>query len=288
MALLAWVTLTLGRSFGRICLGPISVYFLAFGPRPRVASADYLGRIFRRPARIRDVYRHIHTFASTIHDRVLLLSGRMGDFDLAIEGEELIHIALAEHRRGCLLLGSHLGSFEVLRAIAARRDDVRVRILMETENAARIQGVLGRLGPSLHDWIIPLGAPTTLLDVKESLERNEVVGILADRVWRSDRATVTPFLGSSARFPLGPFRLACALDAPVVFGVGLYRGGNRYSLHFERLDPPEWQPFSDKSDRALQLLTAYVARLEQYCRAAPYNWFNFYDFWREEGAPTQT
>ena len=26
----------------------------------------------------------------------------------------------------------------------------------------------------------------------------------------------------------------------------------------------------------------YAERLEHYCRLAPYNWFNFYDFW---GAP---
>jgi predicted LPLAT superfamily acyltransferase len=28
------------------------------------------------------------------------------------------------------------------------------------------------------------------------------------------------------------------------------------------------------------LLLRYVERLEHYCRLAPYNWFNFYDFWR--------
>jgi hypothetical protein len=26
-------------------------------------------------------------------------------------------------------------------------------------------------------------------------------------------------------------------------------------------------------------MAQYVAQLERYCRAAPYNWFNFYDFW---------
>ena len=29
-------------------------------------------------------------------------------------------------------------------------------------------------------------------------------------------------------------------------------------------------------------MARYAARLEQHCRAAPFNWFNFYDFW---GAP---
>jgi predicted LPLAT superfamily acyltransferase len=28
------------------------------------------------------------------------------------------------------------------------------------------------------------------------------------------------------------------------------------------------------------LFQRYADRLEHYCRVAPYNWFNFYDFWR--------
>ena len=27
-------------------------------------------------------------------------------------------------------------------------------------------------------------------------------------------------------------------------------------------------------------LLGYVERLEAYCRMAPFNWFNFYDFWQ--------
>jgi predicted LPLAT superfamily acyltransferase len=29
-----------------------------------------------------------------------------------------------------------------------------------------------------------------------------------------------------------------------------------------------------------QALKRYAQRLEHYCRMAPYNWFNFYDFWK--------
>lgn len=279
MSAIAWATLALGRSFGRLFLTPISLYFLAFAPRARAASAAYLARMFGRPARTTEVYRHIHTFASTIHDRVLLLTDQTTAFDLVVAGEELIHAALADHRRGCLLLGAHLGSFEVLRAIAAKRHDVPTKILMETQHAARIQSVFESIRPTAADWVIPLGTPTTLLTVKECLERNQVVGILADRVWRNDRTMTLPFLGAPAQFPLGPFRLAAALQAPAVLGVGLYRGGNRYTLFFDRLDPPDWQPSVHRADRAARLLAAYVARLEHYCRLAPYNWFNFYDFW---------
>ena len=279
MAALAWATLKLGRAFGRLFLPPISLYFLVFGPRPRAASAAYLARVFGRPARLSEVYRHIHTFAGTIHDRVPILAGRLGALDLAIEGEELIHVARREEGRGCVLVGAHLGSFEVLRAIADRRDDVSVRIVMETRNAARIQSVFGRIQPASGDWIIPMGSATTLLTVKETLERGDVVGILADRVWRNERTMAVPFLGGTARFPLGPFRLAKTLAAPVVVGVGLYRGGNRYELHFERLDLPGECRSAAAATVVPSLVLRYAARLEHYCRLAPYNWFNFYDFW---------
>ena len=33
-----------------------------------------------------------------------------------------------------------------------------------------------------------------------------------------------------------------------------------------------------------QAVRTYAARLEHYCRQAPYNWFNFYDFWNGPGA----
>jgi predicted LPLAT superfamily acyltransferase len=270
MAALAWITLTLGRAFGRLFLPPIALYFVAFGPRARAASAAYLGRIFGRPARLAEIYRHYHTFATTIHDRVLLLAGRSDVLDVTVDGAHVFDAAVAEGR-GCILLGAHLGSFEVLRSVGATRRSLRVRMVMETANAARIQSVFGRIQPASADWIIPMGTPTALLRAKEALERGEVVGILADRVWRHERATPAFFLGVPARLPLGVFRVAAALGAPVVLGLGLYRGGNRYDVHFERLDRP--------GDTAATLLARYVERIEHHCRAAPYNWFNFYDFW---------
>jgi predicted LPLAT superfamily acyltransferase len=272
MAALAWVTLTLGRAFGRLFLPPIALYFVAFGPRARAASAAYLARVFGRPVRRGEIYRHFHTFATAVHDRVLLLAGRADVFDVSVHGEQAFDAALAE-ARGCVLLGAHLGSFEALRSVGAARRGLRIRMLMSTGNAERIQAVFGRIQPASVDWIIPMGTPTALLRAKECLERGEVVGILADRVWRHQRATSLPFLGAPARFPLGAFRVAAALGAPVVLGVGLYRERNRYDLQFERLDRP--------GDTAATLLARYVARLEHHCRLAPYNWFNFYDFWRE-------
>jgi predicted LPLAT superfamily acyltransferase len=87
-----------------------------------------------------------------------------------------------------------------------------------------------------------------------------------------------PFLGEEAGFPASPFRIAGMLKRPVVLMVGLYLGGNRYHLHFERLIGEGELALRDPQavERWVQ---RYAQRLEHYCRLAPYNWFNFYDFW---------
>jgi predicted LPLAT superfamily acyltransferase len=101
--------------------------------------------------------------------------------------------------------------------------------------------------------------------VKECLERGEVVGILADRVYGGERTQCLPFLGRPARFSLSPMRLASIAGAPAVMVFGLFRGGRRYEIVFEPLQT-----------HALQ---SYVDSLERHARDAPYNWFNFYDYW---------
>ena len=62
--------------------------------------------------------------------------------------------------------------------------------------------------------------------------------------------------------------------------------GRRYDVRFETLADFRDPPADPAAREALlqQALRAYVARLEQLCREAPYNWFNFHDFWHEDAA----
>ncbi len=93
-----------------------------------------------------------------------------------------------------------------------------------------------------------------------------------------------PFLGQDAPFGVGPLRLAMLLRQRVFFMTALFRGGNRYEVRFEPLADFS-QRAGDANERDAQLhaaLAAYVARLEALCVEAPYNWFNFHDFWSED------
>jgi predicted LPLAT superfamily acyltransferase len=141
---------------------------------------------------------------------------------------------------------------------------------MYEDNARKTGAVLNAINPSLGVEIISLGRPGAMLAVRDRLEAGHLVGVLADRGLSDDRRTRLDFLGAPAWFPEGPFRMAALLGAPVVFMLGLYRGGARYDIVFEAIE--------NHGDPAA-MLRHYVARLEHHCRQAPYNWFNFYDFW---------
>jgi predicted LPLAT superfamily acyltransferase len=121
-----------------------------------------------------------------------------------------------------------------------------------------------------------------MLQLGERLEAGHLVGVLADRTLGKEATIDVPFLGATAAFPTGPMRMAAALRRPVVFMVGLYRGGNRYEIHFERLADFSDAEESSRGERerlVREAVQRYAARLEHYCRAAPDNWFNFHDFW---------
>lgn len=275
---MVWLTLSVGRPVARLLLGPIALYFLLVGAGPRAASRAYLRRVLGREPGWRDLYRHFHTFASTILDRVHFLSGRLEGFEVDIEGAEVFDAALGQGR-GLILLGAHFGSFDALRSIAAHGHDVQVNVLMHEANSAMIRTVFETLAPDMRTRIIQLGRPETFIRVKELLEAGEAVGLLADRGLQGEKPVWADFLGSPAPFPQGPMVLASLLRTPVIFFSAVYRGGRRYDVRLE--------PFADRVEidrKAREAgLAEYVGRyatmLENHCRDAPYNWFNFYDFW---------
>jgi len=279
LRVMTWISLRLGRRAARGVLHLIAAYFLLFAPASRRASNDYLRRALGRPARWRNLYQHFFTFAATIHDRVYLVNRRFDLFDFEVHGEDTLHRLLADGK-GLFLMGAHLGSFEVIRAIGRKHKNLRVTMLMHEDNAQKINAMLAAINPEAVQDIIGLGHLDSMLQVRERLDDGGVVGMLADRTPGNDTLYPVQILGADANLPGGPFRMAALLRRPVVFMTGLYLGGNRYAIHFE--------PLADFSavaqgqrDAALQAaITRYAALLDQYCRKAPYNWFNFFDFWQ--------
>jgi predicted LPLAT superfamily acyltransferase len=272
-----WLALRCGRRVARLVLYPICAYFLLFSPRTRSASREYLGCALGRPAHLADLWRHTYTFAATVLDRVYFLDGQFDRFDIEKQGLDVLRRTLAGGR-GCLLIGAHLGSFELLRTLAAG-DEMTVSAVMYEDNAANITGVLKTLNPEIRSRILVPGEVDTVLRISERLAHGEIVAVLGDRSAGSDKTVVCRFFGRDAAFPQGPLLLAQSLRVPAMLFVGLYEGGARYTVRFEPLCEAYTGDRTLRAAWVRESAQRYADRLERLCRLAPYNWFNFYDFW---------
>lgn len=282
------IVLRMGRPLGRLLLYPITLYFLIRRSAERRASLAYLRRALGRRPTLLDGARHVHSFAATILDRPLLLTDRLGGFDIQIHNVEVVHERMRPDR-GVLLLGGHLGSFEVLRVLSLQRPNTRVAVLLERSQNPAITQLLEELNPVLAASVIDLGLPPTelMLRIKEEAEQGALIGLLGDRRRAGEPGLPAQFLGDPAWFPVAPYLVASALKLPVCLCFGLYGGGRRYDLHFELFAERIDLPRSQRQVALQDYVQHYASRLQHYARQAPYNWFNFYDFWIDD-APSQS
>jgi predicted LPLAT superfamily acyltransferase len=268
-----------GRRVAGYALWWVALYYTVANEGAVLASRSFL----RRAGLAGSWYQlqeHFWTFARVSLDRMLFLSGQLAPFDVHLTGHEHVMRA-AKEGKGAILLGSHLGSFEAMRA-AANQYKVPLWIVADFRNAARINGVLDALSPDAGVRAIGLDAadPSSVMQIREALNQGGLVAILADRLTdRNDRALSVPFFGAAARFPAGPYILAHLVGCPVFLVFATFAAPNRYDLLCEPFAEQVRLPRQGRSEALVTLASRYADRLEAETRRAPYNWFNFYDFW---------
>ncbi len=277
------IGLRCGRKVSRCLLYPITLYFfLRRGPERR-SSYDYLQRVLGQRPSVWQVLRHFHYFATTIMDRVFLLTAAIDRFDVRMFGVENLHAHMRPDR-GVMLVGAHVGSFEVLRALALTRPETKVRVVLDTQKTPAMTELLHALNPDVASTVIDAGRPghEVVLAMHDAMQEGALATLLGDRARPGEATVLVDFLGQPAHFPVAPFLIGSVLKVPIVLCLGLYRGGNRYDLHFETLYEQLQLPRRGRDEELRAAVQHYATRLEHHLRIDPYNWFNWYDFWNPE------
>jgi len=273
MRFTVWFYRRLGAGIARFLVYPIVSYFFLTDAASRQASRRFLERVYACPegARvlggapgIKNVFLHYLEFGFSILDRVSFWMREASHFEIRIRGSEHLR-RIVDERRGALVLGSHLGSFDVMRIAAATASPIRINVLMFTHHAERINAIFDQLSANQpSDWakvrVIPVehGSIQHVLDARSCVRNGEVVAILADRVspGESHRVFSAKFLGETARFPTGPIFFAGLLGCPVLFMTGLRTDTGGYEVHVE--------PFADPIKIPPAGRYAAVARLSRF------------------------
>lgn len=274
----------------RLCLAPVVLWYALFHQPARRASADYRHRMHQvnpdfPASRPWHLLRHLWQFATALLDKFAVWMGDITRDQVTLHNSGLID-DLLDRQQGALILISHLGNFEICQALSETRPRLKLTVLLHTLNAAKFNEALGQYH---RDSQIELVQVTdldigTAIRLKARIDAGEFVAIAADRVAIGNgRSLERDFLGAAAPFPEGPFALAVALEAPVVTIHSLKHNG-RYHIHFDALTPGGPVPRRQRKAQREALASAFVARLEHYCRRAPWQWYNFYPFWKSDGS----
>jgi len=289
---------TLGPRGMRLLAELVSAYFFLTSRRARRASRDYLARLHAHcgplpelpgPPTVRDVYRHFRAFTRATVDKFLAWSGHRQGLELDFPAADAF-LALRRGGRGAVFLSAHLGNLDMLRALGQAEGIEGLAALVYSENAVRFHELLRKVNPRFsHDLIqVSQVSPDLAIALQARVDRGEYLFIVADRTppGGADRTVAAPFLGAPAQFPRGPFLLAHLLACPV-HTLFCARQGPRYRVALA--------PFAERlawtrgqRDAAIaQWAERYAQALEAQCRAHPFEWFNFFDFWGDPPAAAE-
>jgi predicted LPLAT superfamily acyltransferase len=287
MRLLFWIYRTLGAWPFRAVLYPVLAWYMLTKPAARAASIKYLLHVSayadgpRIAPGMKTVMRHFAAFAEAILDKLLLWGGLFPVDGTVFHGEKQMIAAIAA-KRGGLLICSHLGNLELCRVLSKRRAGLKLNVLVHTKHAQAFNRMLAQLDPDSQLNLMQVSemSPATAMLLNQKVEQGEFVVIAGDRIPVSPnpRVVSAPFLGAAAPFPIGPYVLASLLKCPayLLFSMRTPRGPE---VHFELFRESIRLPRARRDDALAELVTDYAARLEHFCRRAPLQWFNFYDFW---------
>lgn len=256
---------------------PIAGYFY-LTQSERVSACRSFRETVGAPTSPLDLFRHFLAFAQCALDRFYFLQGHYSSFRIFQVGHNHIE-DLVQSRKGAIFLGSHLGSFEALRA-ASRHHEIPLSIVADFLSAQKLNAILSASFDNDQTRFLDASGDRVALglQVSEAIQRGELVAILADRAGLG-RSVQVNFFGKKAPFPVGPYLLASVAGCPLYFTTSLYTAPNRYELICEPFIDRVYLPRGQRSSALEYYAQCYAERLEFYAKRRPDNWFNFFHFW---------
>lgn len=277
-----------GRMLCKIILYFIILWYWLFATQARQASLQYLRQLhhfakdqspFQSRPSLLNSYQHLMQFGLSILDKMEGWLGHIPEQGLKLFGHT--HFKQA-YQKGTLLIVSHFGNIELLRAIKSEHPQ-KINVLVYQKHASQFNAFLKKLNRHADVNLIcvnTLGLETAIL-LEEKLQQGEWVIVAADRApVNSNRVQEGEFLGKTAVWPQGAWVLANLLKVPVL-AVFCYRQQQHVEVHIHPIADKIELPRHARMVAMQEVTKRYIALLEQHCLRAPYQWFNFYHFWNK-------
>ena len=277
-----------GRWLCRAVLYFVILWYWLFSNTACQASILYLKKLhqfagdqspFKVEPQFWQSYTHLMQFGECILDKIEGWLGHIPEQHLKLYGHEHFR---AHYQKGAVIVVSHFGNIELLRAIKSEHPQ-KINVLVYQKHATKFNAFLKKINEHADVNLVSvdeLGIETALI-LQEKLDQGEWIIVAADRVpVQSGRVQSVEFLGESALWPQGAWILANLLKAPVL-AVFCYRMHADFEVYIHQIATQLHFPRQERMQAMQQTTRQYVTLLEQHCLRAPYQWFNFYNFWNK-------
>ena len=282
-----------GRGVFSLLMFPVSFYFVLFRPEQRRASLQFLSAHYHKNLgfwRIRPnvfhVLLHFRSFADVILEKLLGWVINIEERDFYLSDPIAVERLLSD-TRGQLIIGSHFGNLEFCRSFIQRQKGKTINILVFEKHAGNFVRMMQKNHPDSRVNVFQVDELdiSSILTLKEKINAGEWVFIAGDRIPLSGlKSTVSvEFYGRQAPFPIGPYMFAKALACPVSYMFAYRSPARENKIVFDVVTVSERLTVSNRSaiDDLRFFAQLYATKLEEHSAQAPYQWFNFYDFWSD-------
>lgn len=275
-----WLIRTAGIRVSYAFLYLVVPYFVLFAPKAVKSIRSYARNL---PAAgcassWRMVFRNFNALGKVLIDKIAVNGGMSGRYSFCFENFDEAR-RIFDSGSGVIMIGAHVGNWEIGSPFFDRYGR-KLNIVMFDNEHRKIKELL-ESNAIPHDYkIIPVNndSLTHIFLITEALCRGEYVCFQGDRYTGQEKTIGGKLLGKEAMFPLGPFILASRLRTPVVFYTAMREKGMRYTFRFSVISK------GGEKVSPEHILAQYTALLDEVLEKYPEQWFNYYDFWKQDAA----
>ena len=227
-------------------------------------------------------YRNHYVFGQTILDRFAVYAGQK-NFKIDNPDNDLF-LQMVHARHGCIIAGSHVGNPELCGYLLSQQTK-RINSLIFGGEAKEVQKNRSKVLDDNNVRLIPVSEDMAhVFLINEALTNDEMVSMPCDRTFGSHKTVECDFLNGKADFPVGAFVLALQYAVPVIALFVLKISASLYRVHLMQIPVPEASSTATghKREQINEMTRSFAKILEGIVKKYPEQWFNFYNFWKDE------
>ena len=282
----------------RFLVFPIGFFYYLFSKNARYISKNFLTTVSQYNS-VNPNYKlsisplkHIISFSLNLVENVQSWAGKFSFNHVIWQKDDVKDLVQnIETKKGSVLITSHLGNAQMLRALASineagTNNKIKITTISDTDLTSGFSSLLKEINPDSYLQIINSNniGPDTIFLLQKELDEGGVVVIAGDRISaNTDRYIPLNFFGKTANFPYGVFLLIALLNVPTYFVFGLRQKDFKLNSKYEMYVCKNKIDFDckrkEREERIIKTAENFKSELEKHTTNHPYQWYNFFDFW---------